>query len=91
LTSILEGKLMLLRYIETALELAHYELIEDEDPFYGEVPPLAGVWATGQTLESCRHNLAAAIEDWLLFSLAKGLPIPALGEVSIRLPEKVAA
>jgi len=82
---------MLLQYIETALELAHYEIIEDEEPFYGEVPQLEGVWATGKTLEACRHNLAEAIEDWVLFSVAKGLPIPALGEATIRLPEKVAA
>ena len=82
---------MLLDYIRTALESAHYEIIQDEQPFYGEVPPLPGVWATGETLEACRSNLAAAIEDWLLFSIAKGLPIPPLGEVAIRLPEKVSA
>ena len=67
---------MLLQYIETALEFAHYEMIEDEEPFYGEVPQLEGVWATGKTLEECRHNLAAAVEDWVPFSAAKGLPIP---------------
>ena len=82
---------MLLQYIQTALDRAHYELIEDEEPYYGEVPELEGVWATGQTLEACRRNLAEAIEDWLLFSLTKALPIPPLGEVSIRLPEKVVA
>jgi predicted RNase H-like HicB family nuclease len=81
---------MLLQYIQTALDRAHYELIEDEQPFYGDVPELEGVWATGPTLEACRNNLAEAIEDWLLFSIAKGLPIPALGEVAIRLPDKLA-
>jgi predicted RNase H-like HicB family nuclease len=82
---------VLLQYIQTALECAHYEIIQDEEPFYGEVPPLAGVWATGKTLEECRRNLAEAIEDWVLFSIAKGLPIPAMGQVAIRLPEKVLA
>ncbi len=82
---------MLLQYIQTALECAHYEIIQDEEPFYGEVPPLAGVWATGKTLEACRRHLAEAIEDWVLFSVAKGLPIPALGQVAIHLPEKVPA
>lgn len=82
---------MLLQYIQVALERAHYEIIEDAEPFYGEVPALAGIWATGKTLEECRRNLAEAIEDWVLFSIAKGLPIPALGEVSIHLPEKAAA
>ena len=82
---------MLLEYIQAALERAHYEIIEDEEPFYGEVSSLRGVWATGKTLEECRRNLASVIEDWLLFSIAKGLPIPALGKVSIHLPEKAAA
>ncbi len=82
---------MLLRYIQAALECAHYEMIEDEEPFYGEVPPLAGVWASGKTLEECRRNLGEAIEDWVFFSIAKGLSIPALGQVAIHLPEKVPA
>ena len=82
---------MLVRYIQTALEQAHYEIIEDEEPYYGEVPGLDGVWATGPTLESCRSNLAEAIEDWLLFSIAQGLSIPALGDVSIHIPRKAVA
>ena len=82
---------MLLEYIQSALECASYEIIEDEEPYYGEVPPLDGVWATGKTLEQCRRNLADAIEDWVLFSVAKGLPIPELGQVAIRLPERIPA
>jgi predicted RNase H-like HicB family nuclease len=82
---------MLVDYIQAALECADYEIIEDEQPYYGEVPPLKGIWATGKTLEECRRNLAEAIEDWVLFSVAKGLPVPPLGEVAIHLPEKVPA
>jgi predicted RNase H-like HicB family nuclease len=82
---------MLLRYIQTALDQAHYEMIEDEQPFYGEIPALPGVWATGTTLEACRRKLAEAVEDWVLFSVAKGLPIPALDDVIIRVPEQVMA
>ncbi len=77
---------MILEYIREALELARYAIIEDEEPFYGEIAELPGVWATGPTLEACRRNLAAAVEDWLLFSIAKGLPIPALGETTIEIP-----
>ena len=82
---------MLLEYIQAALDRAHYEMIEDEEPFYGEVPELPGVWATGLTLEDCRRNLADAIEDWLLFSVAHGLPIPALGDVVIRIERSTVA
>ena len=42
---------MLLEYIEEALRRARYEIIEDEEPYYGEIPELQGVWATGRTLE----------------------------------------
>lgn len=81
---------MILQYIDIALEQAQYEMIEDEEPFYGEIASLPGVWATGPTLEACRRNLAAAVEDWLLFSIAKGLPIPPLGDTAIEIPTKVA-
>ena len=82
---------MITEYIEAALARATYEIIQDEEPYYGEIPGLQGVWASGKTLEECRRNLAEAIEDWVLLSVAKGLPIPALGEVAIHLPKKVAA
>jgi predicted RNase H-like HicB family nuclease len=82
---------MLLSYIQAALERARYEIIEDDEPYYGEVPLLKGVWATGATLEECRRRLAEAIEDWLLFSIAQGMPIPPLGEVTIQLPERMPA
>jgi predicted RNase H-like HicB family nuclease len=81
---------MLTEYIQRALENAHYEIIEDEEPYYGEISALQGVWATGETLEACRRNLAGAVEDWLIFSLVRGLPIPALGDLEIRPPERVA-
>ena len=81
---------MITEYIEAALARATYEIIDDEEPYYGEIAGLQGVWATGKTLEECRQNLAETVEDWVLLSIAKGLPIPALGEAAISLPKKVA-
>ena len=80
---------MLTQYIQEALERAHYDVIDDEEPYYGEIPGLEGLWATGKTLEDCRRNLAASLEDWLLFSISKGLPIPPMGEVFISQPEEI--
>jgi predicted RNase H-like HicB family nuclease len=80
---------MILSYIQAALDRAHYEMIKDEEPFYGEVPELDGVWATGHSLEECRRNLADAVEDGLLSSIAKGLPIPTLQGTSIQLPQRL--
>jgi predicted RNase H-like HicB family nuclease len=67
---------LIIEYIEAALSCARYELIEDEEPYYGEVPELKGVWATGKTLEECRNNLKETIEGWLIVRLRKNLPIP---------------
>ena len=70
---------MLLEYIEEALRRAHYELIEDDDPYYGEIKDLPGVWAGGKTLEECRESLRSVVEGCILLSVKKDLPIPALG------------
>ncbi|MBN1189064.1 MAG: type II toxin-antitoxin system HicB family antitoxin [Dehalococcoidales bacterium] len=71
---------MITEYIEAALSLAKYEIIDDEEPYYGEVPELEGVWATGKTLEACRRNLADVIDNWLVIRLKRALPIPPIGE-----------
>lgn len=67
---------MILEYITAALEHARYEIIEDAEPYYGEVPELPGVLATGRTLEECRRNLAGVIDEWLAIRLRRGLTIP---------------
>ncbi len=46
---------MLIEYIEESLKRAHYDMIDDEEPFYGEVKELKGVWATGNKLSMARH------------------------------------
>jgi predicted RNase H-like HicB family nuclease len=75
---------MLTEYIEEALRLARYEIINNDEPFYGEINKLPGVWATGKTLEECRNNLKEVVEGWLLVSIKKNLPLPKLGDFEIR-------
>ena len=75
---------MLTEYIGEALKRARYEIIHDDEPYYGEVKELKGVWATGKTLEECRNNIKNVIEGWLLLSIKKGLPIPKLGNFEIK-------
>jgi len=81
---------MLTEYIDEALKIARYEIIDDEEPYYGEITELKGVWANGKTLEECRNNLKEVIEGWLLISIKKGLPIPKLGDVEIKEIQEVA-
>lgn len=81
---------MIREYIAVALQRAHYELIADEEPYYGEVPGLQGVWASGKTLEACRDQLADVIEGWILVRLSRGMAIPPLGDVTVAVPQELA-
>jgi len=81
---------VLTEYVQEALERARYEIIQDEDPYYGEVPELPGVWASGKTLEACREHLRRVVEGWIALRLSKGLAVPPLGEHRIEAPTEVA-
>ena len=81
---------MIKEYINAALSNAHYEIIEDEEPYYEEVKELKGVWATGRTLEECRLKLSEVIEGWVIIRLKKDMPIPSIGKCSIKSPKKIA-
>ena len=78
---------MLIEYLEAARNRAHYELIEDEEPYFGEIDGITGIWATGKSLEECRRNLASALEDRLLFSIARGQEVPGIDGVKMAAPE----
>lgn len=80
---------MIREYIEVALSKAKYEIIKDKEPYYGEVPQLKGVWATGKTLEECRRKLAEVIEGWILVRVKRGLPIPAMGRYRVEQPKEL--
>ena len=77
---------MIREYIKAAMKNAHYEIIEDEEPYYGEIPELKGVWATGKTLEECRDNLSENLEGWILVRNSQGLDIPAIGGYQVIMP-----
>ena len=65
------------------MEQAQYKIIEDDEPYFGEIPACPGVWAVGKTLEACRKELEATLEGWLVLSLQKRLPIPDIDGISL--------
>ncbi len=78
---------MLTQYVKAALKQAKYKIIEDENPYFGEVLNLPGVWANGKTLEECRDELEEVIEDWMLVSLQRGYEIPIIDGIDLN-PKK---
>jgi predicted RNase H-like HicB family nuclease len=77
---------MLTEYIQTALRLAHYEIMES-GRYWGEIPGLDGVWAEGETLESCRDELREVLEGWLILGLRLGHKIPVLNGIDLNTSE----
>jgi predicted RNase H-like HicB family nuclease len=82
---------MLIEYIDEALKRAKYEIIENDESYYGEIKELKGIWATAKTLEECREKLKDVVEGWILISVKKGLKIPKLGSFEIKENKELAA
>lgn len=75
---------MIQEYLHKAMEAAHYELLEDDEGFYGEIPGATGVWATGSTLEACRKELSEVLEEWILIGIAMGHDLPEFDGVTLK-------
>ena len=80
---------MLNKYIQKALHKAKYEILSDDNSFYGEIPDFQGVYANAATLEDCREELAEVLEEWIFFRLSKNLPLPIVDGVRLSI-QKVA-
>jgi predicted RNase H-like HicB family nuclease len=79
---------MLTKYIRAAMARATYEILQEDRTYYGEIPGVQGVWANEPTLDACRQELESVLEDWLLFGLHKGLPIPVLDGINLNQPQE---
>jgi predicted RNase H-like HicB family nuclease len=69
-------------YFEAAMELAHYEKLEDGS-YAGEVAKLPGVVAFAATLKECERQLRSTVEDWVLVGLKMGHPLPRLAGIDL--------
>ncbi|MEX0784085.1 MAG: type II toxin-antitoxin system HicB family antitoxin [Dehalococcoidia bacterium] len=67
---------MLTEYFDAAMRKAHYEIMEDDEGFWGEIPGFQGVWAAEPTLEACREELRSVLEDWVIFRVHDHLELP---------------
>lgn len=76
---------MLSEYLRAAMRQAHYEILEDDGTFYGEIPGFDGVWANAATLEACRDELEEVLEGWIVLSLSKNLPLPTVDGISLEI------
>jgi len=74
---------MLAHFLDVAMEMAQYEIIEDDASYWGEIPGLQGVWAKHQTLAGCQRELREALSDWIALRLRLGLEIPEIAKINL--------
>ena len=74
---------MLTPYIVKAMEMAHYEPLENNEGYFGEISGFSGLWARGFTLESCRSELQSALEDWIMVGISLGHEMPVIDGISL--------
>jgi predicted RNase H-like HicB family nuclease len=79
---------MLSQYIQAAMRQAKYEILSDDEGFYGEIPGFQGVYANAETLEDCRNELAEVLESWIFFRISRNLDMPVVNGLRLAI-EKV--
>ena len=81
---------MLTEYIQAAMRKAHYEILPDEEGYFGKIPELQGVWANADTLEACRDELQEVLEEWIILGLKMGDPIPIIDGIELNIKKEAA-
>ena len=75
---------MFREYLAAAMKRAKYEILPDDGTYYGEIPGFQGVLANAPELEECRNTLEEVLEEWLVFGLSRGLPIPVVDGLDLK-------
>ncbi len=80
---------MLTAYINAAMRKAHYEILPNNEGYFGKIEGLQGVWANAETLESCREELRETLEEWILLGIKMGHTIPVIDGIDLNVKEVV--
>jgi predicted RNase H-like HicB family nuclease len=78
----MSGNYILSDYVESALQEAEYDKLED-NTFAGRIPSCKGVVAFAGTLRDCESELRSTLEDWVLVGLKLGHELPVLSNINL--------
>lgn len=78
---------MLTDYINAAMEKARYEILPEEEGYFGGIENLKGVWAHADTLEACQGELQEVLEEWIIMGLRMGHQLPILDGIDLSIQQ----
>jgi predicted RNase H-like HicB family nuclease len=67
---------VLTEYLAAAMKHATYEVLPDDQTFFGRIPGFQGVWSNAPTLEACRDELLEVLEEWVALGLRLNHELP---------------
>jgi len=76
---------VLTKYIAQVMAKAKYEILQEDNSFYSEIPGFKGVYANEMDLETCRGELEKVLEEWLFFRIYRSLPVPTVNGVKLKI------
>ena len=74
---------MLTQYIQAAMRKATYEVLGNNEGYYGKIPGLRGVYSNAKTLAKCRDQLQEVLEGWILLNLVEKAPMPKISGIGL--------
>ena len=74
-----------MKYIAQVMAKAKYEILQEDNSFYGEIPGFEGVYANAKDLETCRDELEEVLEEWLFFRISRKLPVPSINGLKLKI------
>jgi len=74
---------MIRQYIDAAMEHAEYEMLADDNTYYGEISVCPGVYANEDTLEKCRKELEEILDEWILLRVHRQLALPEIDGIRL--------
>uniref|UniRef100_UPI0040567F82 type II toxin-antitoxin system HicB family antitoxin n=1 Tax=Candidatus Electrothrix sp. TaxID=2170559 RepID=UPI0040567F82 len=75
---------MIIQYCQKAIASAEYKRLSDGS-WFAVIPGFEGIWANGESVETCRQELLSVLEEWLLLKVRDGDPIPDVDGTTIEI------
>jgi hypothetical protein len=70
------------QYTQTAMRFARFEVLDDGEGCYAEIPLCQGVFSNAPTLADCRDQLAEVLDEWIFFRSCRGLTLPVIAGIT---------
>lgn len=65
------------------MQQAQYQIREEDEIVYGEIPGFEKVTAEGESIEQCQQELIEALEEWVFFRVSRDLPLPTIDGIQL--------